>query len=392
MGNIFSFMVIVIISVLGLIICPLILKGQIGFDKRDVAFESFESVAVFDVNNDGIDDIVSGPFWFEGPEYVNRHYIGNVERTGNGQYWNQFGIIPIDVNGDGYLDFVTGDWFEKGIWWMENPGDSSKEWRKHFIDSTGNVEIVEGFDLDGDGVPEIIPNTPGLPLKIYKLLEDGNARGNGKFKKIKVGDIQGHGLGFGDVNGNGIIDILTNQGWYYRNENSLDSGFNFSYFEDENGDRFNLGEAGIPIVLHDFNGDGLGDMVVGQAHDYGLDWYEQKRTDQGKIYWLKNIIDPFNSQFHALSLSDIDNDGKMEVITGKRFWAHNGEDPGAADPIGIYYLKWNGQGFSKTTISLGELGSGKGSGLSFVVKDLNKNGKKDIIVAGKDGLVIFYQN
>jgi hypothetical protein len=86
---------------------------------------------------------------------------------------------------------------------------------------------------------------------------------------------------------------------------------------------------------------------------------------------------------------DIDNDGKPELITGKRYRAHNDKDPGSHDPLGLYYYKWNGESFSKLVISYGTLGTGKGTGIFFAVRDIDGNGWKDIVVAGKDGLCVF---
>jgi hypothetical protein len=41
-------------------------------------------------------------------------------------------------------------------------------------------------------------------------------------------------------------------------------------------------------------------------------------------------------------------------------------------------------------ISYGPAGEGKGAGLFFSVADLRNSGRKDIIVAGKDGLYVFF--
>ena len=87
--------------------------------------------------------------------------------------------------------------------------------------------------------------------------------------------------------------------------------------------------------------------------------------------------------------TDIDQDGENELVTGKRYRAHNGKDPGGNDDLGLYYFKWNGENFSKQVIDYGPYGHGKGTGVYFSVSDVNNNGMKDIIVAGKDGLNIY---
>ena len=88
--------------------------------------------------------------------------------------------------------------------------------------------------------------------------------------------------------------------------------------------------------------------------------------------------------------ADLDNDGRNELITGKRYRAHNEKDPGSFDDIGLYYFVWNGESFAKQIISYGPLGEGKGTGIYFAVSDVDGNAWKDIVVAGKDGLFVFY--
>lgn len=348
-----------------------------------IAAESFESVNVFDVNNDGKPDIVSGAFWYEGPEFTKRHFIGTIVRTGlTGEYWDDFATIPLDVNGDGNMDFISGDWFSKSCWWWENPGNNGV-WKKHMIDTTGNVESIRAWDVDGDGEVEIVPNNPGLPLKYFKLIKDAQGKPIGKFLKVVIASAQEHGLGFGDINGDGRGDFVISDGWLEAPADPLKEKWILHK-------EFNLGTASVPILVEDVNGDGKMDLIVGQAHNYGLDWYEQKIDQSGKRIWIKHPIDPFNSQYHTMEWADIDNDGKMELITGKRYRAHNGGDPGSNDLPGLYYFKWNGESFTKNVISYGPFGVGKGAGLFFSIADLHNTGRKDIIVAGKDGLFVFF--
>ena len=352
---------------------------SLRFQKRMLSYESFESAGVFDVNGDGKPDIVSGAFWYEGPDFTTRHMIGDVKRYD--EYWDDFSTIPLDVNGDGRMDYITGSWFSNNISWRENPGNNG-EWKEHVIDTTGNVECTRGWDVDNDGTIEIAPNNPGFPLKFYKLEKDAQGRPTGKFLKVTVAPTQGHGLGFGDINGDGHGDFIVSNGWLEAPENPLKGKWILHK-------EFDLGTASVPILVEDVNGDGKNDLIVGQAHGYGLDWYEQKKDASGKRSWMKHPIDPYNSQFHTMEWVDIDGDGRKELITGKRYKAHD-IDPGVNDPYGLYYYKWNGESFTKQVISYGPFGEGKGSGIYFAVADLRGTGRKDIVVAGKDGLCIFY--
>lgn len=351
----------------------------VTFRKQFIAMESAESAGVFDVNNDGHLDIVSGSYWYQGPDFKKKHFIAVFNRVG--EYFDDFSTIPMDVNGDGKMDYVTGGWFGATLMWMENSGNN-QAWTTHEIAKTGNVETTRAWDVDGDGYDEIVPNTPNKPLAYYKLLRDSSGKATGKFERVEVAPTHGHGLGFGDINGDGRGDFILSNGWLEAPEDPKQGAWKLH--ED-----FNFGGASIPVLVQDVNGDGLNDLIVGQAHDYGLDWYEQKK-EGGKITFEKHPIDPFQSQYHCLEWVDIDNDGEMELVTGKRYRAHNGNDPGGHDNLGMYYFKWSGESFTKNVISYGPFGEGKGAGIYFAIADLNNSGFLDIVVAGKDGLAVFF--
>jgi hypothetical protein len=110
----------------------------------------------------------------------------------------------------------------------------------------------------------------------------------------------------------------------------------------------------------------------------------------GSRQWSEHPIDPFNSQYHDLHWVDIDGDGKPELVTGKRYRAHNDNDPGSFDDYGIYYFKWNGESFTKNPIIFGKIRETKGLGIFSEVVDLNGDGRLDILAPGKDGLAILW--
>jgi hypothetical protein len=327
------------------------------------------------VDGDGRQDIVSGSFWYKGPDFKLVYLIDNQKRF-YGDYYDDFSTIAVDVNDDGKMDFITGGWWGESIRWKENPGKDTV-WKEHIIARTGNVETTRAWDVDGDGLLEIVPNTPGSPLVVYQ-----KRKGDTTFAAHKIWEKQGHGLGFGDVNGDGRGDFILADGWLEAPTRPFVDAWVYHK-------EFSFGLASVPIIVADANKDGLADLIVGQGHDYGLDWYEQK-IEKKQRRWIRHAIDPFNSQFHAMMWVDIDNDGQEELITGKRYRAHNERDPGSFDPVGLYYYKWNGEIFSKQVIAYGALGEGKGTGIYFSIRDLDGNGWKDVIVAGKDGLFVFY--
>lgn len=352
--------------------------GSIKFRKQFIAAESFESVGVFDVNGDKAPDLVSGSFWYEGPGYIKRHFITDSKRYG--EYYDDFATIPMDMNGDGRLDFVSGGWFAEALRWHENPG-TDKPWAEHTIAKTGNIETVRAWDVDGDGPLELVPNTPGKPLAFYKVKTGTNSEPT--FTRVEVANTHEHGLGFGDVNGDGRGDFIISAGWLEAPENPLTGSWKLH-------SEFAIEPASVPVIVADVNKDGLSDLIAGNAHGYGLYWHEQRVDRKGKRTWISHPIDLDHSQFHEMQWVDLNKDGQPELVTGKRYRAHNGNDPGANDHLGLYYYTWNGESFTKNIISYGPLGEGVGTGIYFSIADLRGTGRPDIIVAGKQGLYVFF--
>lgn len=356
----------------------------VKWTKKLISAENFESAGAFDVDGDGVPDIVSGDFWYQGPDFKTKHIIGDVPRIAD--YYDDFSTIPLDITGNGRLDFVTGGWWGETLRWRENPGGDFTNWPTHVIAQTGNIETTRAWDVDGDGQWEIVPNTPNGPLIVYKLVLDAQGQGTGEFARHEIyAGPQGHGLGFGDLSGSGRGDFILHQGWLEAPADPF--GGEWTFHPD-----FDLGQdASVPVLVVDVNGDGLADLIVGGSHSYGLSWYEQRVDAEGRRTFQKHPIDPFNSEYHDLHWVDIDGDGEHELVTGKRYQAHpNGSDPGGYDDLGIYYFKWNGESFSKQVISYGPLGEGAGCGIHFALADLRGTGRLDVIAPGKDGLHVFF--
>jgi hypothetical protein len=193
----------------------------------------------------------------------------------------------------------------------------------------------------------------------------------------------GHGFAFGDVNGDGREDVLCEIGWYERPEGDP---FARSWKLHPESSLARL-HSSCPFVVKDLNADGRLDIIVGRGHAYGLYWWEQLEPEaDGTTQWRQHVIDESWSQAHCLALADIDGDGQENLIAGKCIWAHNGGDPGAADPPVIYYYTWDSASEKFTRHTIADRDEHIALGRQFAVEDLNKDGKLDLVAPSKTGL------
>ncbi len=358
----------------------------------------FEAAGVFDVDGDGKLDVVSGDTWYQAPDWK-PHHVREVKRQGT--YYNDFAVLPYDVNGDGHNDFITVSYFDKNVGWVENPGKPGVKWTYHEIDLPGTSEAATAVDLTGDGIPDVLPN-PTNVVAWYEVVKKADGKGI-EFKKHDFGtEAAGHGVGSGDVNGDGRVDLLTPKGWF---EAPADPSHDSWTWHPE----WDLGATGIQMLARDVDGDGLSDVVYGMGHDFGLAWLKQGKGADGKSTWTKETIDDSVASVHTLLWADLDGDGKDdELITGKRVYAHEIE-PGATDGSLVAWYRFDpkAKSWSKHVIFQGEPAKNApekaadrlalndfpagtaGTGLQVTAIDIDGDGDIDLVCPGKSGLYLF---
>jgi hypothetical protein len=350
-----------------------------------------ETAVFADVNNDRLLDVVSGEFWYEAPRWT-KHRIREINF--NGQYIDNFTDLPIDVDGDGYVDVVQFGYYSNNIVWARNPGRAGGPWPVKEIDRGFPTEFAELVDLDNDGkARELLPefDRPQAPLGWYELV-------NGAWVKHIVSDRSyGHGIGAGDVNGDGRNDILTPRGWFEAPANPRTGQWTFHETDWAQHPIAASGRAGTSgtsgtaqfgfMYAIDINGDGRKDILTSMAHDYGVCWFEQNADGT----WTQHVIDNTWSQAHASALVDLNGDGQPDLITGKRFFAHNGNDPGEREPMGLYWYEYR-RGSAGSPVAwtrhIIDYGGRMGGGMEIDVKDMDGDGDLDIVSGGKAGLFL----
>jgi len=333
----------------------------------------FEAAGVLDVNRDGKLDILCGGFWYEAPDWT-RHIVRDIKEEGGYHY--DFANLPMDVDGDGWTDTAGAAWHDKMVYWVRNPGKAGGPWQVFQVDTPGNMETAMAYDINGDKQLDILPNIMS-EAAWYGFTRDASAPQGVRWQKHPLPkEAAGHGLGAGDINKDGRCDVVTPNGWL---EQTAD-GWQWR-------PEFELGYASIPILVHDADGDGDSDLLWGLGHNYGVYWMEQK-SENGRRVWEKHLIDDSWSQPHFLLMADLDNDGEDELVTGKRYYAHNGHDPGGNDPRCVYYYDLD-RATKKWTRHVLHEGGTVGFGINTAAVDIDADGDIDVVAPGKSGLYLF---
>jgi hypothetical protein len=370
-----------------------------------------------DLNNDGHNDVISGPWWWEGPDFKIRHEIYPATATfqlkpgpmttltvpgfegalgAKNTYSDNFFVWTYDFRKSGWKDILVVGFPGQDTSWFENPRGKEQHWVRHKIFDQTDNESPTFTDITGDGKPELVCITKGrygyaspdwsAPERPWIFHSISPDRSYGNFT---------HGMGVGDVNGDGRMDLLEKDGWWEQ-PLSLTGDPVWTYHAQ------NFGSGGSQMYAYDVNGDGLNDVVTGlAAHSFGLAWYEQYR-EGAEIKFRAQVIMNRNprenrygvkfSELHAIDLVDMDGDGLKDIVTGKRFWSHGRlGDPDRNDAAVLYWFKLVRNPDKTVDFVPHLIDDNSGVGTQVVVGDINGDGLPDVVVGNKKGTFVHLQ-
>lgn len=363
--------------------------------------------AAADFNHDGHLDIASGPFVYYGPDFTTRREIWRGEAT---DPTNDFAMDAHEEFAGAFTghpewpDLITVK-FGGGhcVYLHVNPRGEHRIWEKYSVVDNVSSEISIVANIDGPGKPALVftsggyvryaepdPGNPTAPWIIHNVSERGYATA--------------HGLGTGDINGDGLVDILDPYGWWeHPKPGSSDQTWKYHPVTLAQYNRGMMG--GAVMVVYDVNGDGLNDVVTSlNAHGWGLAWFEQKRDKQGNISFVRHLVmDDFStknaggvtfSELHGSGVGDINGDGIPDFLVGKRWYSHldSGIDPYTFGPPVLYWYETvrdpKAPGGAKLVPHLIDNDSGVGN--TVLAVDLNHDGAVDIVTSTRFGAFIFW--
>ena len=286
-------------------------------------------------------------------------------------------------------------WPGKEAVWYENP-QSNGPWPKHIVLNELSSESPGFDDVTGDGKPEIVCcadkclgyatadwKNPAAPWKFHKVTPQAD------YQRYT------HGVGYGDINGDGRADLIDKDAWWEQPASVANDPLWTRH-------PFKFGAGGAQMLIYDVNGDGLNDVITSyEAHRFGLAWYEQVR-EAGAITFREHVVlnkdsskNAYGVQFsqpHALFLIDMDNDGLKDLVIGKRFWAHGkyGPDPESDGfPALLYWFKLTRPAKGQAEWVPHLVDSDSGVGTQVAAGTCSNPQFPDIVVGNKKGVFVF---
>jgi hypothetical protein len=359
-----------------------------------------------DFNHDGILDVVSGPYIYYGPDYLKSREIYLAQSSSPTTEFATDATMEFaaDFTGDGWPDVITATFGGgAGVQLYVNPKGEGRRWDKYTVVKSVQSEIAVLRDIDGDGKPEFVyagegyvryakpdPANPTGPWIIHNVSEKGYG--------------VGHGIGVGDINGDGRMDIVNPYGWW--EQPAAGSNQEAWTYHPEVFARYGRGMMGGSVMaVYDVNGDGLNDIVTSlNAHAWGLAWFEQKRDAQGKISFVEHMVmDDFStnnaggvtfSELHGSTFADVDGDGIPDFIVGKRYFSHldTNLDPDPRDSPVLYWYKTvrDSKAPGGALLAPHLIDNHSGSGSDVLAVDLNQDVAMDIVTATRFGTFIYW--
>ena len=215
---------------------------------------------------------------------------GDDPRDGGAYRWVELTTVSwmmsihvLDMNADGLDDIVYSDKQGPGcgVWWLQQPGEEQKPWKRHSIFSggLGGCMLIDVVDVDGDGLLDIL-----APIDFRRPHPDSRH----EHRRL----------------------LIAKRG-------------------DDSGEKWSLIFAPVPpntgqpkaVTAGDLDGDGRAEIVVtstgAEADQIGAYALSYDGPLHDAVWTARNIGGPEGVKFDIVRLIDFDGDGDLDVLSNE---------------------------------------------------------------------------